>query len=245
MKSNNIKENFILLLSLCLFMAAMLSMGCTGDSKADEQKIPVSSPAKEIHGIDVSHYSGTVDWTKVKADGYVFAFAKATEGMDDNDPMFAAHWPAMKKAGLIRGAYHFYVSEDDPVKQAEFFIQTVTLEKSDLAPVVDIEILGKGTQPGLASRLQTFLDTLEKHYGIKPIIYTDRGFWDKNLGDGFGSYPLWLAEYGTQSPKLPQGWTTYWLWQWKDDAAVPGVEKTADLSRFNSKEKDFSQLLLK
>ncbi len=115
MKSNNIKINLILVLSLCLLMAGMFTMGCTGDAAGTgEQETPVSSLVKEMNGIDVSHYSGTVDWTKVKEGGYVFAFAKATEGMDDNDPMFAAHWPAMKKAGILRGAYHFYVTEDDP-----------------------------------------------------------------------------------------------------------------------------------
>jgi lysozyme len=228
-----------------IFMAVTLAMSCTGKPEPNDRRTTGASPVKKIHGIDVSHHSGAVDWTKVKAHGHTFAFAKATEGMDDPDPTFAAHWPAMKKAGLIRGAYHFYVTEDDPKEQAKFFIQTVTLKKGDLAPVVDIEILGKDTQPGLVSRFQTFLEILEKHYGIKPIIYTDRGFWNAHLDDKFGSYPLWVAEYDVESPTLPRGWTTYHLWQWKGDAQVPGVEKTADLSKFNHKKKDFSQLMLK
>jgi lysozyme len=203
-----------------------------------------NSATKKHHGIDVSHHSGSVDWTKVKAGGYMFAFAKATEGMDDKDPMFDSHWPAIKKAGMIRGAYHFYVTEDDPLEQAGFFTQNVILEKGDLAPVVDIELLGKDTQKGLVSRLQTFLNALEKHYGIKPIIYTDTGFWNANMDDKFGGYPLWLADYDVQSPTLPRGWKTYHLWQWKGDAKVPGVEKTADLTRFNSKN-DLSLLLLR
>ena len=245
MRVNHISKNFTVLLLAVIFTAGLLAMSGTGKPGPNDRKTPGASPVKKIHGIDVSHHSGAVDWAKVKADGHTFAFAKATEGMDDPDPMFAVHWPAMKKAGLIRGAYHFYVTEDDPKEQAKFFIQTVTLKKGDLAPVVDIEILGKNTQPGLVSRFQTFLEILEKHYGIKPIIYTDCGFWNAHLDDKFGSYPLWLAEYDVESPTLPRGWATYHLWQWKGDAQVPGVEKTADLSKFNPKEKDFSQLILK
>ena len=149
------------LLLAVILITGTLAISGTGKHEPTDQKTPKASPVKKVHGIDVSHHSGAVDWTKVKAHGHTFAFVKATEGMDDPDPMFAAHWPAMKKAGLIRGAYHFYVTEDDPGKQAKFFIQTVTLKKGDLAPVVDIEILGKSTQPDLVSRFQTFLEILE------------------------------------------------------------------------------------
>lgn len=242
---NRINKNFTVLLSVVILITGALAISCTKKSEPKDQSTPNASPVKMKNGIDVSHHNGAVDWVKVKAHGHAFAFVKATEGMDDPDPMFALHWPAMKKAGLIRGAYHFYVTEDDPKEQAKFFIQTVSLKKGDLAPVVDIEILGKNTQPDLVSRLQTFLEILEKHYGIKPIIYTDKGFWNANLDDKFGSYPLWVAEYDVESPTLPQGWNTYHLWQWKSDAQVPGVEKTADISKLNPKEKDFSQLILK
>lgn len=242
---NWINKNFIVLLSVVILFMAPLEISCKKKSEPKDQKTPGTSVLKNVNGIDVSHHSGAVEWVKVKAHGYTFAFAKATEGKDDPDPIFATHWSAMKKAGLIRGAYHFYVTEDDPKEQAKFFIQNVTLKKGDLAPVVDIEILGKNTPPGLVSRFRTFLKILEKYYGIKPIIYTDKDFWNTHLDDKFGSYPLWVAEYDVESPTLPQGWTTYHLWQWKGDAQVPGVEKKADVSKFNHKKEDFSQLIIK
>lgn len=245
MSINRKNKNFTVFLLGIIFTAGVGAIYFSAKSETDHKKTPGGLPMKKIHGIDVSHHSGAVDWVKVKGAGHAFAFAKATEGLDDPDPMFTTHWPAMKKAGLIRGAYHFYVTEDDPREQAKLFIQTVTLKKGDLAPMVDIEILGKDTQHDLVSRFQMFLEILEKHYGIKPIIYTERIFWDANLNNKFGSYPLWVAEYEVETPTLPEGWTTFHLWQWKGDAQVPGVEKTADLSKFNPKEKDFSQLILK
>lgn len=244
MKKNIIGRSHRRSLLMALIITGLLFTARTGNLDANDQKESGQAAAKEIRGIDVSHFSGTVDWAKVKAAGYSFAFAKATEGEDAKDPMFDSHWTAIKKAGLICGAYHFYVTEDDPEKQANFFISSVTLEKGDLAPVVDIEIIGKNTKPGLTSRLQTFLDILQKHYGIKPIIYTDPGFWNTNMNDKFGGFPLWLAEYGVKSPKIPKGWTCYHLWQYKGDAKVPGVEKSADLSVLNSK-KNLSTLLIK
>ncbi len=184
-------------------------------------------------GIDVSRHSGTIDWATVAQQGYGFAFAKATEGMDLKDSEFDQLWPAIQAAGLIRGAYHFYVTEDDPEKQAQFFIDNVELGPCDLAPFVDIEIIGRNTQPDLADRLKTYLDLLEAHYGIKPIIYTSPKFWDENLTDAFGAYPLWVAEYEVDAPRLPKGWTEWQLWQWQGDAKVAGVENSADLNRAN------------
>lgn len=198
----------------------------------------------EYHGLDLSHHNGTVDWQRISQDGIRFVFIKATEGMDDKDPYFDSHWLDAQKVGVIRGAYHFYVTEDPPEKQAQFFIDTVKLGRGDLAPAVDIELLGKNTAPDVADRLQLFIDILEKHYGKKPIIYTGRIFWDDNMNDKFGQYPLWIAEYGVEKPVDPKGWPDWHFWQWTEKATLPGVEKEVDFNYFNNKDKEFSELLL-
>ena len=46
------------------------------------------------------------------------------------------------------GIFLFYVTEDDPEEQARFFIDNVTLQPGDLAPVVDVEIIANGEAPG-------------------------------------------------------------------------------------------------
>ncbi len=183
------------------------------EARAKEQRAASNHITSLHEGIDASVHSGTVDWEKVVANGYSFAFVKATEGIDLEDPSFHKHWQEMKKAGIIRGAYHFYVTEDNPKEQAKFFIDTVTLKPGDLAPVVDVEIIGHNTQPGLTNRVKILLELIEKHYGVKPIIYTTARFWNKHLTDEFGEYPLWVAEYQVDRPTLPQGWNVWHLWQ--------------------------------
>ncbi len=210
---------------------------------------PTATPRQQVAaglnaGIDVSGHSGTVDWSTLVAAGQSFAFVKATEGDDLEDPAFDEHWRQLKTAGLVRGAYHFYVTEDDPTEQARFFIQTVSLEPGDLAPVVDVEVIGHDTQPGLADRVRTWLQLVEQHFGVKPIIYTTASFWDAHLTADFGEYPLWVAEYGVEEPRVPAGWSSWHLWQWQGDAAVPGVEKSADLSRVNRSGPDPSVLIV-
>jgi lysozyme len=213
-----------------------------------EQAPPPVDPAeiasRLAHGIDLSHHDGTVDWEDVAAAGHTFAIVKASEGVDAPDPAFPGHWPAMKAAGLIRGAYHFYVTEDDPAEQAKLFVDTVDLEPGDLAPAVDVEVIGHDTQPGLADRLKTFLSILEQHYGVKPIIYTGPNFWDANLDASFGDHPLWVAEYGVSEPRLPAGWQEWHLWQYDDDVTVPGVEKAVDASHVNRSGADLGALVI-
>ncbi|MGO1073159.1 glycoside hydrolase family 25 protein [Lysobacter sp. CA199] len=188
----------------------------------------------QIHGIDVSHYQGDVDWAKVKAAGIVFAYAKATEGNTYLDPKFAANWQAMQGAGMLRGAYHFYETYDDPVAQANNFIHTVgTLGAEDLPPVVDIETFkGDYGSNSVAANLQIWLDTVEKALGRRPMIYTSPSFWDQTVNADFSGYPLWIADYGVTEPKIPTGWNAWNCWQYSPAGSVDGVTGTVDLNVF-------------
>lgn len=192
---------------------------------------PSPPPNPLRHGIDLSVHSGTIDWAALAAQDFDFVYLKATEGVDLADPAFAEHWSAAAEAGLARGAYHFFVTEDDPIAQAEFFISTVPMVAGDLIPVVDIEVIGHDTPTRLVERLRQFLKRLEGHYGVRPMIYTSPNFWSRHLDASFGDHPLWIAEYGVDEPRIPSGWSAWTLWQYADDSDVRGVEKDADLNR--------------
>ncbi|MEM7480378.1 MAG: GH25 family lysozyme [Acidobacteriota bacterium] len=216
-----------------------------GDSLA--AALAEAGPAAVVaihHGVDVSRHSGAVDWQVIADQGFTFAVVKATEGVDLEDSAFQGHWPAIRKVGLRRGAYHFYVTEDDPVEQAEFFLRTVPFSSGDLVPVVDVELIGHNTPPGLAERLRTFLDHIEKRVGVKPMIYTSPHFWNRHLTADFGDYPLWIAEYDVAAPVLPKGWEQWHLWQSKGDATVEGVAKGADLNLGNPRLDAIASLLI-
>lgn len=184
-------------------------------------------------GIDVSHFQGTVNWQEVAASGAVFAFAKATQGITYVDPQLAVNWPAMKDAGLLRGAYHFYEPADDPHSQAQHFLSTVKLEPGDLPPVLDVEINGGVSSQQLWSGVATWLQAVQTATGRQPIVYTAPGFWNSNSPDlALTSYPLWLADYASQ-PTLPHGWSAWQLWQHSQTGTVAGVSGSVDLDLFN------------
>ena len=201
----------------------------------------------KVHGIDVSHHQGTIDWQAVKAtetQNYPirFVFMKATEGGDYKDRRFAENFREAREAGLVRGAYHFYNPNTDPIRQADFFISQVTLEKGDLAPVLDIERKPRN-KAQLQADLIKFLNRLEQHYGVRPIIYTSYRYMERYLDSSeFARYPLWIAHYYVEALSYEGSWQ---FWQHTDYGTVPGITESVDLNVFNGSLSDLQRYVLR
>ena len=74
----------------------------------------VSYPAGyDIHGIDVSHYQGDIDWERLRNQGTIdecpirFVMIKATEGANRVDDKFEYNFYQSREFGFTRGAYHY------------------------------------------------------------------------------------------------------------------------------------------
>jgi lysozyme len=202
----------------------------------------------QAQGLDVSHFQGTVDWPQVAQAGYAFAFIKATDGITYADPMFPTNWAGAKAAGLLRGAYHFFEANDDPQQQAENFLKTVSLEPGDLPPVLDVEsssTSGEVPTATIVERIAAWLQAVEQATGCTPILYTNRTYWDSLATEQFGSYPLWLAEYGVTSPTLPVGWTSWSFWQYSESGEISGIATSVDLDLFQGSLQQLQQMFAK
>ena len=190
----------------------------------------------EVHGIDISHYQGSIDWVQLTSNKTTkfpihFVFMKATEGGDHADDTFPFNFDQAHRYGFIRGAYHFFSPKTDPHKQADFFIRTVQLIPGDLPPVLDVETIGKSTPHDLKIAVKTWLDRVESHYGVKPILYTSYKFKSRYLNDSvFNTYPYWIAHYYVDSVKYEGPWH---FWQHTDVGNVPGIKEEVDLNVFN------------
>jgi len=201
----------------------------------------------QVHGIDVSRYQETIAWDvvkemKVKNIQLSFAFIKATEGISNIDPQFYRNWKKSKQAGIIRGAYHFFNASKDGREQAENFIKTVGLEKNDLPPVLDIEQLNGISITVFKKEVKEWLDIIENYYKVKPLIYTNVGFYTRNLGKEFDSYPLWAAHYFQYNePSINRNWN---FWQHSEEGRVSGILSKVDFNVFNGDSTEFKRLLV-
>ena len=201
-----------------------------------------------IHGIDVSSYQGKINWQKVKAmndDGVhiSFAFIKATEGVLSMDPYFQRNWREAPKAGIICGAYHFFLPQKSGLWQARFFLQTVKVEKGDLPMVVDVEQLYKTSPAKMREQLLSFVNHIENKTGVKPIIYTNISFYQDYLKGYFDDYTLWIAHY--YQPVLNVSSKTNWqFWQHSDKARINGINQKVDFNIFKGDSTAFQKLLI-
>ena len=205
---------------------------------------PVSEEPLTYEGIDVSSYQGQVDWARVKAAGLVFAFAKATQGVSEVDPEFARNWGGIRAAGLVRGAYHYMDPTEDPTRQAEHFLAIVKLEAGDLPPVLDVEVTEGLSVEDLDEAVRLWLDKVAAATGVRPILYSDLSFLDRDLARGFGGHPLWIADYSPDPPVPPPGWTAWTFWQYSDRGEVSGVAGQVDRDRYQGTEHGFQKLLI-
>ncbi len=201
----------------------------------------------KIHGIDVSSYQGNIYWPAIAAmhDQDVnirFAFIKATEGLNNVDKQFNRNWQNAKNANITRGAYHFFLATKSGRLQAQNFIKTVKLQTGDLPPVLDIEELYGVRADSMRNRILVWLQTIEKAYGVKPIIYTNVSFYKNFLGDAFSIYPLWVAHYFVQqNPGTKNGWQ---FWQHNAAGKVNGIKTRVDFNVFSGDTTSFQKLLV-
>jgi lysozyme len=206
----------------------------------------VPSPSSTL-GIDVSHYQGHVDWQAVQENGIAFAFVKATEGRTWVDDFFAQNWKEMKRVGILRGAYHFFLPDRDATEQANHFLQTVRLETGDLPPVLDLEV-DRGVKPAdILQGAKAWLNRVEQAIQRQPMVYTYPSFWKDTLGNptDLADYPLWIAHYTTQpQPIVPGGWSDYTFWQHTEKGMVAGVRGACDRDRFNGSTQDLLNFVL-
>ena len=183
-----------------------------------------------VHGIDVSAYQGRIDWPLVASHEVRFAFIKATEGGTLRDPRFGRNWRGARAAGVFRGAYHYFHPNSDATRQADLFTRTVPLGPGDLPPVLDVEHANFHDVAQMRRGVALWLRLVERHYGVRPIMYSNYGFYQRHLAGHFDKYPLWLAHYDVDQPRLPA--SRWIIWQHSDESYVPGVRGLVDFNVF-------------
>jgi lysozyme len=203
------------------------------------------SPRKlAVHGVDVSRWQGDIDWKKLRSQGANFVYIKATDGGDHLDPMFRENWRGAAKAGIKRGAYHFFYWCRTASSQADWFIRNVPKTAGALPPVIDVEwnhessCKKRPSRERVLEKMQVFMDRLERHYGQRPVIYTSPDFYADNLRGAFAGYPFWLRSVAAHPAKVYPG-RDWVFWQYSGSGLSHGVKGRIDLNVFNGDERDW------
>lgn len=195
-------------------------------------------------GIDVSHYQGVINWRDVAKSGEVsYVYIKATEGGNLVDNTYRTNLNGARKAGLRVGVYHFFSPRASVEEQFRNFTNNVKLKDMDLIPIIDVEHIKGVTREQLCAHLKKFLQKVEKHYGVEPIIYTSARFYNQNLSKHFSGYKYMIARYHTEVPELT-GKVKFVMWQYTCTGKIRGIKGDVDRSRFMDNY-DLQDILLK
>ena len=231
----------------------------TNANDTDSTKTPKETPKPEIepvveksitYGIDISKYQGDeMDLMKKATDSLSFIICRSTEGVTYTDAKFKSNWNTAKEKGYIRGAYHFYLSDDSPENQSANFLKAIEdLQDSDLPPIIDFEemSIAKGSnKEKVIEDLWKFIFIIQEKSGRTPIIYTDLNIGDTYLTAArFANYPLWVADYNSGvKPTLPGAWKgmEWVMWQSTDDYHFGKIQD--DFDRFNGSLADLKKFI--
>lgn len=186
-----------------------------------------------MRGIDISNYQRGLDLAAIDLD---FAIMKATEGTgithDTCDP-----WVEQCKAlGLSWGFYHF-MNAEDPVAQADWFVDNCMGYFGEGVPVLDYEMYGRtGTH-----NAKRFLDRVFERTGVRCMVYTSRSVLTEEDWSAIApNHALWVAQYADTQPTgwqdapwLPSGgfgaWDAVTVHQYTDNGHVSGYSGRLDL----------------
>ncbi|MBU3182189.1 GH25 family lysozyme [Clostridium psychrophilum] len=151
-----------------------------------------------MKGIDISSYQQNVDFVKVKKSGVEIVYIKATEGITYTNPLLESQYSGAMAAGLKIGLYH-YLRENDPILEADHFIDAINELSANCKYVIDVEVaLGQAVSK-ISSNVRLFADRLLAN-NYEPCIYTGDNFYANNLNDTVKDIPLWVAHYGVTKP---------------------------------------------
>lgn len=202
----------------------------------------------QIHGIDISHYQGDIDWEQLRNAMIAgcpvrFIIIKSTEGSTKMDEMFGDNFRQAREYGFIRGAYHFWSNKSSARSQAYYFLEKVHLTDGDLPPVLDIEHKPKDMSvEAFQQNVLTWLHIVEDKYHVKPILYTYYKFKEQYLSAPvFEDYPYWIAHYYVEKIEYKGAWK---FWQHTDAGELPGIKGYVDFNVYNGSYYDLRKLTI-
>ncbi len=197
-----------------------------------EDDVLCEDSCSHIHGIDLSHYQGEVFWERVCSHtNMAYVYLKATEGGDRIDATFERNIELAHQHGLKVGSYHFYRPVTEQRLQLENFKRQCLPGEQDLIPMIDVETTNGLPVEDFIDSLTLFLELVEDTYHQKPLIYTGRNFYNKNLQGQIDGYQLMIAFYTDEEPELADQ-RDITIWQYTGKGSIAGVNGYVDKSRF-------------
>ena len=212
-----------------------------GKPRPDHYTKPLDKPrlvnrsGEGLHGFDISHYQGHVNFDALASDpraGYLYM--KASEGASNKDNMYSTYYREARRVGFKVGSYHFFRGNYSAREQFENFRSVLKGNPQDLIPIIDVEVLARRVSIyQYMERLSELLILCEKEFGCKPMIYTGQRFYNQHFARTkfVGKYKFMIARYTDIEPVLNNN-DDFLIWQYTGSGSARGVRGHIDISKF-------------
>lgn len=193
-------------------------------------------------GIDLSVHNGAVDFKKVKAAGYDFAFIRDGYGdvlsyPSQIDSRYEENYRNAKAARMHTGAYHYLYActVEAARREAQGMLSLLKGKQFDMPVALDIEERAQYNLNGMAKTMviEAFMDVIEKA-GYYAVLYSYEAFLRTVPKSTLDKYDIWCANI-VSKPSIRYG-----VWQYSFTGKVDGVRGDVDLDRTD---KDYPKLM--
>jgi lysozyme len=228
------------LAALAAVLALLLALIAAAAPADAAPRVTAACPTLlHLNGFDVSSFSGTINWSDVTCEHFVYA--RATDGTFTTDSDFAVNRSGALGAHIPFGAYDYFEPNESGVDQANYFLSVYQPRPGDLPPVLDVEVTDDQTASTIITGISDWVSTIVSATGLVPMIYTYPAFWPADVDNTslFTADPLWDTDVtATTAPTVPSPWVSsgWTLWQYSFDGTVTGVdgnEAATDLDYFS------------
>lgn len=232
--------------SMITLLLTVVLLACAAFAQSPEFSEPWKNPKIALA---IDPFEGNdIDWDQLATDKRVVAIIhRATIG-DRADRKYAERRDEAKKRGYKWGAYHF-ARAGDPIKQADFFLNTVKPAADELM-ALDLESVDS-TKHMSFDDARIFIKRIKEKTGRYPFVYANnqvlKAISDQyGADDVFAKTRLWYARFKRNVTDFsPATWTTYTIWQFSSEQncsaanrsaclyTVPGTEYDMDVDVYN------------
>lgn len=180
-------------------------------------------------GIDVSHWQGNINFSKLKNSGVEFAYIRVGRGDGIGksyvlDEKFYRNIEGFNKVGIPVGVYFYSYanSREDAKKEAKWVISKLKKYNVELEIVFDWENWGSFSEFDLSfyhltDAAMAFVDTVSK-YGYRGMVYSSKNYLE-NIWFPLDS-DVWLAHYTDNTDYTGK----YKVWQICNNGKVNGIK---------------------
>lgn len=201
-----------------------------------------------VKGIDVSHHNPILNWRSLLDENITFAYIKSTEDTSHIDRNYIYNYELARETNIKVGAYHFYRFTLSGKEQAHHFLRNTKFEVGDLIPAIDVEhstlnVYKKEKEytDSVVKELKILENELYEHFGVHPIIYTNKDCYKLYIKNNFPENIIWMCDLHNEPSDDIDNWR---IWQFSHKGELAGIDGHIDLNYYRYSFEEFKELLL-